>query len=328
MLVAHTSIIERTWLETISNLHRGVSKTNSVLLGTIHSSFTHAFNIQIIQNGEAKLLSVHSRDSRPAPGALICTLEELPHFCTGKPVNLRSSTLECGKLQLLINNYECTDLSIHSTHQVSEYKLTPNWAKTLSNIWKLNASRGSFLAPVKASEYQLLVSKYLNSAALGFKESVKRYLLNTTKEKNSASGKAEINRDICLSRDLANSISNLVGLGVGLTPSGDDYLIGWLSIMHIAQEFDTLPTVLERTLLENLDNTTDVSQHYLKAALSGEFHTDLTQLAIAAKSIIAKDIEQKFQALVSLGSTSGSDSALGIVHAIETLTDLYSFTTM
>lgn len=74
-----------------------------------------------------------------------------------------------------------------------------------------------------------------------------------------------------------SAITYLVGRGKGLTPSGDDFLIGWLLIQQLYQE----ATLSNQLILEKAQSpfyTTDVSRHYLKQASQSRFSHGLLQL--------------------------------------------------
>lgn len=119
-----------------------------------------------------------------------------------------------------------------------------------------------------------------------------------------------------LSIEMARSLASVIGLGFGLTPSCDDFLVGFLSTLSF---FSTESPKLEQfrhDLIEEirakLATTTPISSAFLDAALSQEFsekilsfyrdcnHTD--------KEIRRTNIEQ----IASTGHSSGIDSLNGI----------------
>ncbi|WP_139570926.1 oxamate carbamoyltransferase subunit AllH family protein, partial [Escherichia coli] len=71
------------------------------------------------------------------------------------------------------------------------------------------------------------------------------------------------------------------GFGKGLTPDGDDYLLGYLAALWLWQ----LPAPLadhqyrlQQALDQHAHNTTDISRHYLERALQGHFSEPICQL--------------------------------------------------
>jgi hypothetical protein len=117
----------------------------------------------------------------------------------------------------------------------------------------------------------------------------------------------------------------LVGLGPGLTPSGDDFLVGWLKgLWLMAGESVTIHEALRslcRSLLPDLaQRTTPVGVTFIRYALEGEFAEVLDHAATVFGSpsppqIIADRLRQ----LMAQGETSGTDTAAGLLSCLEAL---------
>lgn len=103
----------------------------------------------------------------------------------------------------------------------------------------------------------------------------------------------------------------LIGLGPGLTPSGDDYLGGVLIALHL---FGRKPQAqsLWRWLKPRLGRTSDISGAHLEAAAAGEGHEALHR-CIAALCTLAPDWAGALEALDNVGHCSGWDSLAGVV---------------
>ncbi|WP_058912303.1 DUF2877 domain-containing protein [Entomohabitans teleogrylli] len=112
----------------------------------------------------------------------------------------------------------------------------------------------------------------------------------------------------------------LVGLGPGLTPSGDDMLVGALAVLYTSHFRDLMR---RRDLLPPPDQlarlTTSVSCSYLNSARNGCFSLPVLRLM--------RDLQRGRQAtpaisrLTSFGHTSGADLLAGIVTALYWLTE-------
>lgn len=102
----------------------------------------------------------------------------------------------------------------------------------------------------------------------------------------------------------------LIGLGPGLTPSGDDYLGG---VLIALQQFGRQPQArsLWRWLHPRLSRTSDISAAHLEAAASGEGHEALHR-CIEALCLPAPDWDPALTALDRLGHCSGWDSLAGV----------------
>ncbi len=139
------------------------------------------------------------------------------------------------------------------------------------------------------------------------------------------------------SAELANALGNhdlpaceriaasLVGLGNGLTPSGDDVLLGVLAVLRFLIEsgatapFYTMFTEAVVKLAEG--NTTDASLKYLRCAGQGRFSLPLIA-GVRALGEAGHEIDMaNLERLVSTGDTSGSDMLNGIVLGVHGVCD-------
>ena len=114
---------------------------------------------------------------------------------------------------------------------------------------------------------------------------------------------------------IAKTAQKLIGLGVGLTPSGDDYLTGWLAVF--ASSGRTVPG-LEAAIIDSLERTTKVSQLYMKAALRREFAEPVRELcrAMSVDDVTTAAVE----IMMDHGATSGQDIMTGMIDAWKQLT--------
>jgi hypothetical protein len=122
---------------------------------------------------------------------------------------------------------------------------------------------------------------------------------------------------------LRQQVTRLVGYGTGLTPDGDDFLLGYLAVLRPWLSFEAIAAhyaLLKKLITDRLDGTTDISRYYLKMALQGHFTQPLNRL-ISMISRHASWAEIRFSALrvMQVGSASGSDSLAGVIHGIQAL---------
>lgn len=116
--------------------------------------------------------------------------------------------------------------------------------------------------------------------------------------------------------DLTNSpinkqkISNLIGYGVGLTPSGDDYLLGQLLAESVFLGKHEIKKILKIEL--NKHQTTEVSKAYYKALFQGYGHRLWLKLLEGLESNDQSTIEWVVEAITHYGATSGYDFLLGL----------------
>ena len=107
--------------------------------------------------------------------------------------------------------------------------------------------------------------------------------------------------------EAANVISELVGLGIGLTPSGDDFLCGILAGYHIqGLENSAEALCLRDAIREKLSRTNEISRAFLVSALEGHFSQAVNELWNNP------DIETITQMFRAIGHSSGMDTLCGI----------------
>jgi len=117
---------------------------------------------------------------------------------------------------------------------------------------------------------------------------------------------------------LGHEAAQLIGLGPGLTPSGDDYLGGVLVALRWVRrgaQADSLWRWLEPRLSER---TSAISAAHLAAAAGGEVHEALHDLLTDLAAWESPDLVPRLSRLDALGHTSGWDALAGIVAVAKT----------
>lgn len=114
------------------------------------------------------------------------------------------------------------------------------------------------------------------------------------------------------SAKMADTLYRLIGLGIGLTPSGDDFLCGFLAGLRLSlSESDSFRQILEKKICSHLDRTNEISAAFLHCAVLGQFSSPIHLL-------INPDItvEQIYRAFSDIGHSSGVDTLCGISTAL------------
>jgi hypothetical protein len=117
---------------------------------------------------------------------------------------------------------------------------------------------------------------------------------------------------------LGAEAAQLVGLGPGLTPSGDDYLGGVLVALRWlgrGAQADSLWRWLEPRLA---GRTSPISAAHLSAAASGQVHEALHEVLETLSAWHAPDLHPSLARLDALGHGSGWDALAGIVAVAKT----------
>lgn len=115
-----------------------------------------------------------------------------------------------------------------------------------------------------------------------------------------------------------DACKNLVGLGVGLTPSGDDFLAGMILTLQAFQHpYFSFFKNLQQDWLEFVKvRTTTVSYFMLEAALKGKGNEAIQALIIGI-GIKKTTIKPVIDRVLSIGSCSGTDMLVGVSFALE-----------
>lgn len=121
------------------------------------------------------------------------------------------------------------------------------------------------------------------------------------------------------SADLQRTSTLLLGLGPGLTPSGDD-LLGGMFIALSALGYETLRDSLWRVLEPELGHLTNgISSVHLAAAANGLAASAVHEAAVALLRADLETLPRHVQSIRSIGHSSGFDILAGFVLACEAI---------
>ena len=125
---------------------------------------------------------------------------------------------------------------------------------------------------------------------------------------------------------LATAVSKLAGLGPGLTPSGDDVLGGFASVMALLSPYlssDALERVWIAELIAQVagPRTTLISRVLLDYAAKGEVAEQIGDLLLALARPLSEQaaVWRAARRVLAFGATSGADTLLGILLALRVL---------
>jgi hypothetical protein len=108
----------------------------------------------------------------------------------------------------------------------------------------------------------------------------------------------------------------LIGLGIGLTPSGDDFLVGLLAGLEAAGDpmRDSVAAAIAR---EAPRRTTEFGAALLEHACRGEFSQRLHDVLVAIASREVAALQRATARAVAYGATSGADTLAGLSCALD-----------
>lgn len=109
----------------------------------------------------------------------------------------------------------------------------------------------------------------------------------------------------------SRQLNQFIGLGEGLTPSGDDFLVGLLWALWVG-EADHLPgfATFLYAVQSTLHKTNDISAQMLRFAIRKRFTEPLISLARVSDPT---DCAEAFKRITAFGHTSGFDTLCGLL---------------
>ena len=112
----------------------------------------------------------------------------------------------------------------------------------------------------------------------------------------------------------------LIGLGEGLTPAGDDYVVGALAILYrVAAWWPVVDPGAGAALVARARaGTTTVGAAFITHAVGGEFSEPVRDLVMAGSMPAARAAAS---ALGRMGATSGADTVAGMRATLAALVD-------
>jgi len=128
-------------------------------------------------------------------------------------------------------------------------------------------------------------------------------------------------REACRDLDCqqaARHVDRLIGWGEGLTPAGDDFLVGLIAgldaLVRSDKERHRFHHALAAMLTGRIRRTTPIAAHYLRLAAAGHYTEPLIRLRTA---LLCEDdgnvVDAALQSALALGATSGADAVSGLV---------------
>ncbi len=119
-------------------------------------------------------------------------------------------------------------------------------------------------------------------------------------------------------RKQARKISNLIGAGEGLTPSGDDFICGILAIFTYLSHDEKISErkeLVSKQVKKNAHKTTDVSKEYLLYASDGLFNEYVSKCF--NEHTHNQPYLQYLHKISTLGHSSGTDFLVGMYFGLE-----------
>ncbi|MEH7013780.1 DUF2877 domain-containing protein [Neobacillus niacini] len=269
---------------------------NSIFTGFVHSTFNRTFNIFCFENGDLYTIACSKLDN--GPNTLIIDVD------TMKPMEIEVNDRVRVEKNLLY---------IEDKHTISIDKAA-KWDSVIP----------TYPCNVEILKRNLIKMKeYINihGVAGGIKKNVITQNLFDAEVSNMLEKRTLLLLNELLNDRISSALPHavsLVGLGPGLTPSGDDFLTGLFTIFNMKNSpFYPYRSFCEDVFKKAKTLTNDISYMTLKKAAIGKVRESIISLL---NSLLVEDDEDLFLSLnklLNIGSSSGTDIALGIIFGME-----------
>lgn len=262
-------------IERQSNLVPLYLKNHSV--GKVHSKFNNGLNVQ---------------------------LEDVLIYVGGSvaPLSAFGLNIEEAQLKYLLESVRSGDLVVNKGDKLIFYSMYGT-----INIYHKNIEAVDLKLPqIKCSIKEISDTRLYKYVAIIEFEKCIGIALDEKTSKNIGlllnSDKSDLNVNSAVIRFFA-------GRGKGLTPSGDDILIGFTLALMMFGKFNIWRKALE--VVVTSDRTTIISVAYLRALLKGYASEQFIRLVKLLDAAEIKQIEKTIKEVQSFGHTSGSDTLFG-----------------
>jgi hypothetical protein len=217
------------------------------------------------------------------------------------PVRLRADAIAVGPLEVRLSALETWQPSPDWDRLGST--LTPQHLERLDQLLQYYAPAGS-LAPLADRAARVLWSESASREDLG------SALLHTIAglAQQLLTGLIQSDRG-----QIQGAAAKLAGLGGGVTPAGDDFMLGAIHALWAAGEMDREPDLGSAVVEAAGSRTNAVSLAWLRAAARGEAGNEWHALFDAI--LAGHPIDEVARVLIRRGHTSGADALAGFVAA-------------
>lgn len=258
-------------------------------VGAVHSVYEHAVNIKL--NNE--LLCLQPAQTPMSPVTLLTNIPE--NVFKTLPVKAGDMAEVRGNM-LVIKNKENIEFIWDDSTEYVDLGLSRENKYDIIDMEQFTEQaeqvlRNMHTGGMRQAIYEEKTADLLNSRIVEILNESREYLEN---------GRWEA---------CAETLCKFVGLGIGLTPSGDDFLCGMLAgltLGHRGQE--AFARELRKQIMKNLGRTNEISQTFLRCAVDDEYSE-------AVQMIFRGNAELGLKEMRKIGHSSGMDTLCGIIYA-------------
>ncbi len=288
--------------------------------GRVHSVYTRTINIVL----HKKIVALQPYGLQKTP-MTISVQEDDKAFNRLKirrndRVVLCKNYLSINRYRFDIRNYQLWDPKLDYLDLQLE-DIDRQTIKYLSDLLKVYGSREG----LRDIALFLVLKNFSNTfAGSGNNKSLLAKGLSMTNNLFALLKRGEVDRAV-------ETMGGFIGLGPGLTPSGDDFLVGFISILLIVETNMALINEFRLKLISKiaslLNKTTFLAGEFLKYSCKREFCQVFHDFFTALEEKNTNKILISTMAFIKLGHSSGSDSLSGIITGLVLIKELEVFFT-
>jgi len=261
-------------------------------LYTTHTARPLHIFAQVINlvNQDGRVLSMAAPSIGNGPFTMLVEANDFrARVTTQSPVSVAQNTLTVGELAI--------DLS-----QVSPWNPRPHWGRLTQSQFQ-TLKQNVFDALLAASQDQNFPRVFDPNNITPFNSPFARTAALAVEEIRQGFQGADW-------KTVLQGVANLTGLGVGLTPAGDDFLVGMLHGFwtRAAEQVEELCTAIARVAIPR---TSTLSGAWLEAASQGEAGEVWHTLIDATRNDSTDSMQQALAQILRTGETSGADALSG-----------------
>lgn len=272
-------------------MHQSFSKCLNFAKGSVHSCYHRVLNL----SAEDNLYSVLSSDIVCAPKAIQLM----------ESVDFRALKISPGKTVSFFNSYISIDEVIIDLSKAQQWHCPKI---STSNIFQSDIVYG-----IERANKYFTENTDLRGASVWYREKLGN---NISLSKDTIEHALSIRIEDFLKGWLNGElipVERLVGVGYGLTPSGDDFLCGFYFAISKLMPENPYVIDLRKRILALIYKMSDISRQMVDTYFNGEGNEVFYRFLNAILHSNIEDLSDIYSDILKFGSTSGTDISVGIL---------------